>query len=194
MPAGCSCARGMLNFPCIRLPQIGHTEEREKFENEEIEEKEERRTFRNLSDIEVKRLYKPVNISGLNYEKELGEPGEYPFTRGPYEDMYRGRLWTMRQFAGFGTAEQTNERFKYLIEHGQTGLSVAFHLPTIYGYESTDEHALGEVGKEGVAIDTLDDMETLFEGIDLSKISTSMTINAPASILLSMYIVVAEKQ
>ncbi|MEJ2248464.1 MAG: methylmalonyl-CoA mutase family protein, partial [Candidatus Lokiarchaeota archaeon] len=153
-----------------------------------------KRTFKNLSDIEIERLYKPVDISGLHYEKELGEPGKFPFTRGPYNNMYRGRLWTMRQFAGFGTAKQTNERFKYLIEHGQTGLSVAFHLPTIYGYESTDDHALGEVGKEGVAIDTLDDMETLFDGIDLSKISTSMTINAPASILLAMYIVVGEKQ
>jgi methylmalonyl-CoA mutase N-terminal domain/subunit len=168
--------------------------ETKKQKDVKTEEKKEKRTFKNLSDIEIERLYKPVDISGLNYEKDLGEPGKYPFTRGPYHNMYRGRLWTMRQFAGFGTAEQTNERFKYLIEHGQTGLSVAFHLPTIYGYESTDDHALGEVGKEGVAIDTLDDMETLFEGIDLSKISTSMTINAPASILLAMYIVVGEKQ
>ncbi len=163
---------------------------------EDIKEETEKkkRTFRNLSDIEIKRLYKPQDIEDLNYENDLGEPGKYPFTRGPYQNMYRGRLWTMRQFAGFGTAEQTNERFKYLIDHGQTGLSVAFHLPTIYGYESTDERSLGEVGKEGVAIDTLSNMEALFDGIDLSRISTSMTINAPASILLSMYIVVAEKQ
>lgn len=161
-------------------------------EKEEPEPK--KRNFKNLSDIEIKRLYKPQDTEDLEYEEDLGEPGKYPFTRGPYKTMYRGRLWTMRQFAGFGTAEQTNQRFKYLIDHGQTGLSVAFHLPTIYGWESTSERALGEVGKEGVAIDTLDDMEMLFEGIDLSNISTSMTINAPASILLAMYIVVGEKQ
>jgi methylmalonyl-CoA mutase N-terminal domain/subunit len=125
---------------------------------------------------------------------DLGEPGEYPFTRGAYPNMYRGRLWTMRQFAGFGTAAQTNQRYKFLMEHGTTGLSVAFSLHTIYGYEADDENSLGEVGKEGVSIDTLKDMETLFSGIDLSKISTSMTINAPASILLAMYIVTAEKQ
>jgi methylmalonyl-CoA mutase N-terminal domain/subunit len=167
---------------------------KDKEKESEGKEREKQRTFRNLSDIEIKRLYKPEDVADLNYEKDLGEPGKYPYTRGPYKNMYRGRLWTMRQFAGFGTAEQTNKRFKFLIEHGQTGLSVAFHLPTIYGYESSDEKALGEVGKEGVAIDTLNDMEILFDGIDLSKISTSMTINAPASILLAMYIVVAEKQ
>ncbi|TFF99693.1 MAG: methylmalonyl-CoA mutase [Promethearchaeota archaeon] len=165
-----------------------------KEKSKEKETEKTKRTFRNLSDIEIKRLYKPKDIEDLDYEKDLGEPGKFPFTRGPYNTMYRERLWTMRQFAGFGTAAQTNERFKYLIDHGQTGLSVAFHLPTIYGWESSSERALGEVGKEGVAIDTLADMETLFEGIDLSKISTSMTINAPASILLAMYIVVAEKQ
>lgn len=172
------------------------TEIEETSQKEETKEKAKHksRSFRNLSDIEIKRLYKPQDISEFKYEQALGEPGKYPYTRGPYNNMYRGRLWTMRQFAGFGTAAQTNERFKFLIEHGQTGLSVAFHLPTIYGYESCDERSLGEVGKEGVAIDTLADMETLFDGIDLSKISTSMTINAPATILLAMYIVVAEKQ
>ncbi|MHA2288120.1 MAG: acyl-CoA mutase large subunit family protein, partial [Promethearchaeota archaeon] len=137
---------------------------------------------------------KPEDIKDLNYTMDLGEPGEYPFTRGAYPNMYRGRLWTMRQFAGFGTAAQTNQRYKFLMEHGTTGLSVAFSLHTIYGYEADDENSLGEVGKEGVSIDTLKDMETLFSGIDLSKISTSMTINAPASILLAMYIVTAEKQ
>ncbi len=167
---------------------------KDKEKESEGKERQKQRTFRNLSDIEIKRLYKPEDVADLNYEQDLGEPGKYPYTRGPYKNMYRGRLWTMRQFAGFGTAEQTNKRFKFLIEHGQTGLSVAFHLPTIYGYESCDEKALGEVGKEGVAIDILKDMEILFDGIDLSKISTSMTINAPASILLAMYIVVAEKQ
>ncbi len=151
-------------------------------------------SFKNLSNIEIKRIYYPEAIENLDYSKDLGEPGQYPFTRGAYDNMYRGRFWTMRQFAGFGTAKQTNERFKFLIDHGQTGLSVAFHFPTLYGYESTDEKALGEIGKCGVAIDTLKDMETLFDGIDLSKISTSMTINGPASILLAMYIVVGEKQ
>ncbi|MFX1267767.1 MAG: methylmalonyl-CoA mutase [Promethearchaeota archaeon] len=157
--------------------------------------KEERKEkFRNLSDMEIKRLYTPDHNQDLNYVMDLGEPGQYPFTRGVYKNMYRGRLWTMRQFAGFGNAEQTNQRYKFLLEHGQTGLSVAFSLHTIYGIEAVDEKALGEIGKEGVSIDTLKDMETLFDGIDLSKISTSMTINGPASILLALYIVTAEKQ
>ena len=155
---------------------------------------ERKKEFTNLSNIEIKRLYTPEDIKDFNYTMDLGEPGKYPFTRGAYPNMYRGRLWTMRQFAGFGTAEQTNQRYKFLMEHGTTGLSVAFSLHTIYGYEADDEKSLGEVGKEGVSIDTLKDMETLFNGIDLSKISTSMTINAPASILLAMYVVTAEKQ
>ena len=169
-------------------------EDMEEWQNSYPTKKERRKSFKNLSDIEIKRLYTPNDVKELNYELDLGFPGQYPFTRGAYPNMYRGRLWTMRQFAGFGTAEQTNNRYKFLIEHGQTGLSVAFSLHTIYGIEATDQKALGEIGKEGVAIDTLKDMETLFEGIDLSKISTSMTINAPASILLAMYIVTAEKQ
>jgi methylmalonyl-CoA mutase N-terminal domain/subunit len=155
---------------------------------------ERRDKFDNLSGIEIKSLYTPEDVKDIDYATDLGEPGEYPFTRGAYPNMYRGRLWTMRQFAGFGTAAQTNQRYKFLLEHGTTGLSVAFSLHTIYGYEADDEKSLGEVGKEGVSIDTLKDMETLFSGIDLSKISTSMTINAPASILLAMYIVTAEKQ
>ncbi len=155
---------------------------------------ERQEKFENLSGIEIKSLYTPEDTKVIDYNVDLGEPGEYPFTRGAYPNMYRGRLWTMRQFAGFGTAAQTNERYKFLLEHGTTGLSVAFSLHTIYGYEADDEKSLGEVGKEGVSIDTLKDMETLFSGIDLSKISTSMTINAPASILLAMYIVTAEKQ
>ena len=161
-----------------------------------IEESPERQggDFRNLSNIKIERLYTPEDIQNLDYLRDLGYPGEYPFTRGPYPTMYRGRLWTMRQFAGLGTALDTNKRYKYLIANGQTGLSVAFHLPTIYGWESTSEMALGEVGKDGVAIDSLEDMEVLFDGIDLSKISTSMTINAPASILLAFYIAVGEKQ
>ncbi|MHA1915560.1 MAG: acyl-CoA mutase large subunit family protein [Promethearchaeota archaeon] len=169
-------------------------EDMEEWQNSASDKKERQKSFRNLSDIEIKRLYTPNDIKDLNYELDLGFPGQYPYTRGVYPNMYRGQFWTMRQFAGFGTAEQTNDRYKFLIEHGQTGLSVAFSLHTIYGIEATDQKALGEVGKEGVAIDTLDDMETLFGGIDLSKISTSMTINAPASILFAMYIVTAEKQ
>ena len=171
--------------------------EKEKWEANILKDaakRERQKSFRNLSDIEIRRLYTPNDIKDLNYANNLGFPGQYPFTRGAYPNMYRGRLWTMRQFAGFGSAEQTNQRYKFLLDHGTTGLSVAFSLHTIYGIEADDDKALGEVGKEGVSIDTLKDMEVLFEGIDLSKISTSMTINAPASILLAMYIVVAEKQ
>ncbi|MBN1216907.1 MAG: methylmalonyl-CoA mutase [Candidatus Lokiarchaeota archaeon] len=170
--------------------------ESESKKDKEIENKKNtiKRNFKNLSNIEIKRLYSPKDVETFDYNKDLGEPGQFPFTRGVYDNMYRGRFWTMRQFAGFGTAKQTNERFKFLIAHGQTGLSVAFHFPTLYGYESSDEKSLGEIGKVGVAIDTLDDMEVLFDGIDLSKISTSMTINGPASILLAMYIVVGEKK
>ncbi len=153
-----------------------------------------RERFRNLSDIEIKKVYTPDDVRDFNFTMDLGDPGKFPYTRGAYSNMYRGRLWTMRQFAGFGTAEQTNHRYKFLLEHGQTGLSVAFSLHTIYGYAADDDKALGEIGKEGVSIDTLKDMETLFKGINLSKISTSMTINAPASILLAMYIATAEKQ
>ncbi|MFX0098234.1 MAG: methylmalonyl-CoA mutase [Candidatus Hodarchaeota archaeon] len=158
------------------------------------EKKERKKTFKNLSGIEIKRLYTPEDVKDLDYNEDLGYPGEYPFTRGVYDSMYRGRLYTMRQFSGLGTSVDTNNRFKYLIENGQTGLSVAFHLPTIYGYESGHEMTVGEIGKEGVAIDTLYDMETLFKDIDLGKISTSMTINGPAAILLAMYIAVGEKQ
>jgi methylmalonyl-CoA mutase N-terminal domain/subunit len=127
-------------------------------------------------------------------EERIGRPGEYPFTRGPYESMYRGRLWTMRQFAGFGTVEETNERFHYLLGHGQTGLSTAFDMPTLMGYDSDHPRSLGEVGREGVAVDSLDDMEQLFEGIPLGGVTTSMTINAPAAILLAYYVLVAEGQ
>ncbi len=168
--------------------------ESEKKKSNQIPEHERQKKFKNLSDIEIKRIYTPEDNEDLNYAQDLGSSGKYPFTRGAYPTMYRSRLWTMRQFAGFGTAEQTNRRYKFLLEHGTTGLSVAFSLHTIYGYEASDERALGEIGKEGVSIDTLKDMEILFNGIDLSKISTSMTINAPASILLAMYIITAEKQ
>jgi len=168
--------------------------ETQKEDDSKTQSKERQKEFTNLSNIEIKELYTPEDIKDFSPSLDLGEPGKYPFTRGVYHTMYRGQFWTMRQFAGLGTAEQTNERYKFLIDHGNTGLSVAFSLHTIYGYEASDDRSLGEVGKEGVAIDTLKDMETLFDGIDLSKISTSMTINAPAAILLAMYIVVAEKQ
>ena len=126
-------------------------------------------------------------------DASIGLPGEFPFTRGVYPSMYRGRLWTMRQFAGFGTAEETNERFRYLLDHGQTGLSTAFDMPSLMGYDSDHVRSLGEVGREGVAIDSLDDMETLFAGIDLGQVSVSMTINAPAAIMMAYYVVAAEE-
>ncbi len=143
---------------------------------------------------EVERLYTPENIKEIDYVKDLNLPGQYPYTRGVQPTMYRGRFWTMRQYAGFGTAEESNKRYKYLLGQGQTGLSVAFDLPTQIGYDSDHPMSLGEVGKVGVAIDSLKDMEILFNGIPLGKVSTSMTINAPAPILLAMYIAVAEKQ
>jgi methylmalonyl-CoA mutase N-terminal domain/subunit len=151
-------------------------------------------SFKTTSHIELKRLYTPLDVADLDYCGELGFPGEFPFTRGVQPTMYRGRLWTMRQYAGFATPEETNKRYKYLLEHGQTGLSVAFDLPTQIGYDSDHPLSDGEVGKVGVAIDTLKDIEILFDGIPLDKVSTSMTINSTAAILLTMYIAVAEKQ
>jgi methylmalonyl-CoA mutase N-terminal domain/subunit len=149
--------------------------------------------FTTISGIEPEPLYTPENAE-LEYARDLGYPGEYPFTRGVYPSMYRGRLWTMRQFAGFGTAAETNARFRYLLDHGQTGLSTAFDMPTLMGYDSDHPRSLGEVGREGVAIDSLADAETLFEGIPLGDVSTSMTINSPAAILLAYYVVVGEQQ
>lgn len=150
--------------------------------------------FPERKNLKYNRLYTPLDIEGFDYEKDLGFPGEYPYTRGVQPTMYRGRFWTMRMYAGFATAEESNKRYRYLIESGATGLSCAFDLPTQIGYDSDDAMAEGEVGKVGVAIDSLADMEILFDGIDLGKVSTSMTINAPASVLLAMYIAVAEKQ
>jgi len=150
--------------------------------------------FTTISDLEIKGLYTPDDIKDLDYIRDIGFPGVYPFTRGVQPSMYRGRLWTMRMFSGLGGPEETNQRFHYLLNHGETGLSIAFHYPTLMGYDSDSPMARGEVGKCGVAIDTLKDMEILFEGIPLDKVTTSMTINPPASILLAMYIVVAEKQ
>ncbi|MGO8987995.1 MAG: methylmalonyl-CoA mutase [bacterium] len=151
-------------------------------------------SFKTTSHIELKRLYTPLDTVDLDYCDDFGFPGEFPFTRGVQPTMYRGRLWTMRQYAGFATPEETNKRYKYLLEHGQTGLSVAFDLPTQIGYDSDHPLSVGEVGKVGVAIDTLRDMEILFDGIPLDKVSTSMTINATAAILLTMYLAMAEKQ
>lgn len=155
---------------------------------------ERKNEFLSISDTPIKRLYTPEEIEGIDYSNKVGYPGEFPFTRGVQPTMYRGRLWTMRQYAGFGSAEDTNKRYKYLLDQGQTGLSVAFDLPTQMGYDSDHQMALGEVGKCGVAISSLKDMETLFDGIPLDKVSTSMTINSTAAVLLAMYIAVAEKQ
>ncbi|MBW2003153.1 MAG: methylmalonyl-CoA mutase [Deltaproteobacteria bacterium] len=150
--------------------------------------------FRTESGIPVKRLYTPLDLEDIDYESELGFPGEYPYTRGVYPTMYRGRLWTMRNYAGFGTAEDTNRRYRYLLEQGMVGLSMAFDLPTQLGYDSDDPLSEGAVGRVGVAVDSLADMETIFDGIPLDKVSTSMTINAPATVLLAMYIAAGEKQ
>jgi methylmalonyl-CoA mutase N-terminal domain/subunit len=152
---------------------------------------ERRDSFTTLSGESVRPLYGPEDVGP--FEERIGRPGEYPFTRGVYPSMYRGRLWTMRQFAGFGTAEETNERFRYLLEHGQTGLSTAFDMPSLMGHDSDHVRSLGEVGREGVAVDTLDDMQTLFGGIDLGAVSVSMTINAPAAIMMAFYVVAAEE-
>jgi methylmalonyl-CoA mutase N-terminal domain/subunit len=149
--------------------------------------------FSTISGVENEPLYSTENVD-VDYERDLGWPGAYPFTRGVYPSMYRGRLWTMRQFAGFGTAEETNARFRYLLDHGQTGLSTAFDMPTLMGYDSDHPRSLGEVGREGVAIDSLQDMETLFAGIPLGEVSTSMTINGPAAMLLAFYACVGEEQ
>lgn len=155
---------------------------------------ERKKAFVTSSNIAIGNVCSPLDIKGLDYTRDLGFPGEYPYTRGIYPTMYRGRFWTMRQYAGFGTAEQTNARFKYLLEQGQTGLSVAFDIPTQTGYDCDHPLAQGEVGKAGVSVSTLQDMETLFDGIPLEKVSTSMTINAPAPIVLSMYVAVGNKQ
>src|SRR4029079_13667716 len=146
-----------------------------------------------ISGIPYLPLYSP-ETTPINYEADLGDPGAYPFTRGVYETMYRGKPWTMRQFAGFGTAEETNRRFRYLLTHGQTSLSTASDMPTLRGYDSDHNRSLGEVGREGVAVDTLADMEDLFAGIPLDRVTTSMTVNAPAAVVLAQYVVVAEKQ
>jgi methylmalonyl-CoA mutase, N-terminal domain len=166
----------------------------ERWKRERYEATPERdASFTTLSGEPVRPLYTEADLPG-DPASAIGLPGEFPFTRGVYPSMYRGRLWTMRQFAGFGTAEETNERFRYLLEHGQTGLSTAFDMPSLMGFDSDSPRSLGEVGREGVAIDTLDDMETLFAGIDVGAVSVSMTINAPAAIMMAFYVVAAERQ
>jgi methylmalonyl-CoA mutase N-terminal domain/subunit len=150
--------------------------------------------FSTISDMEVEPLYTPEDANGRDYERDIGVPGAYPYTRGVYPSMYRSKLWTMRQFAGFGTPEDTNQRFKFLLAEGQTGLSTAFDMPVLMGYDADHPRSLGEVGREGVSVSTLDDMERLFNGIPLDKVTTSMTVNCTASVLLAMYLAVAEKQ
>jgi len=179
------------------LSKIKKTRENweEKVLNKTLEKTpESKKEFKSVSGAAVERIYNPEDIADIDYDSEIGYPGQYPFTRGCQPTMYRGKPWTMRMYAGFATAEKSNERYKYLVNQGSTGLSVAFDLPTQIGYDSDNPIAQGEVGKVGVPIDTLKDMEILFGGIPLDKVSTSMTINAPAAVLLAMYIAVAEKQ
>ena len=166
---------------------------KERWEEAYAEREERDVEFSTMSGVPIKPLYTPEDVEG-DFDEKVGYPGEYPYTRGVYPNMYRGRLWTIRQFAGYGSAEDTNKRFKYLIENGQTGLSVAFDMPTLMGLDSDSPLSLGEIGIEGVAVDSLEDVEKLFEGIDMGSVSTSMTINAPAHVLLAMYVVAAEKQ
>src|SRR3989440_8867008 len=169
----------------------------ERWERETLEPALRKRPERNppfepVSLDEVERLYPPADITDVDYERDISYPGEFPYTRGIHPTGYRGKLWTMRQFAGFSTPEETNARFKYLLEHGQTGLSVAYDLPTLMGYDADLPLSEGEVGKCGVAVSSLADMEVLFDGIPLEQVTVSQTINAPASVLLAMYLVVAE--
>jgi methylmalonyl-CoA mutase N-terminal domain/subunit len=173
--------------------------DREKWESQILEKSLERHPeraseFVTTSGMPIQRLYTPTDLSEMNYQRDTGFPGQYPFTRGVHPTMYRGRLWTMRMFAGFGTAEETNERYKYLLKHGETGLSVAFDFPTLYGYDTDAPEAEGEFGKCGVAVSSLADMEILFDDIPVDEITTSMTINGPAAIIWAMYIVAAEKR
>ena len=175
------------------------TKRRELWEKETLQKwlcmkPERQKEFKTLSEIPVKRIYTPEDVKDIDYLRDLGFPGEYPFTRGIHATMYRARLWTMRQFSGYGTAEQTNERFKYLLNEGETGLSIAFDYPTIMGYDSDHPMAKGEVGRCGVAVSSLKDMEILLDGIPLDKVTTSMTINGPTAMILAMYIAVGDKQ
>lgn len=181
-------------FEDEELEKIRSAQDRWEDEHLSPSPQERKEQFVTVSNHEVDRLYTPVDVADRDFQTELGFPGEPPYTRGAYPTMYRGRTWTMRQFAGFGTARETNERFHYLIEEGQTGLSTAFDMPTLMGIDSDDPMALGEVGKEGVAVDTLKDMEILFEGIDISSVSTSFTINPSAPVIFAMYVALADQQ
>ena len=190
--AGRSCALQILGHPTIVLPTMSQAYQQtplEGWEEAYAATPERDAEFSTMSGIPIEPLYAPEEV-----DEKIGYPGQYPYTRGVYPSMYRGRLWTMRQFAGFGTPEETNERFRYLLDHGQTGLSTAFDMPSLMGLDSDSPRSLGEVGREGVAVDTLDDMEDLFAGIDLSEVSVSMTINAPAAIMLAFYVVAAERK
>jgi len=172
----------------------GIRKEAAEWKNASVKRPAWKKDFTTVSAMEINPLATPADVAGLDFDRDLAFPGQFPYTRGIHPGGYRGRLWTMRQFAGFGSATHTNERFKYLLSQGQTGLSTAFHLPTLYGYDSDHHYSAGEVGKCGVAIDTLADMETLFDGIDLEDVTVSMTINSTGPIALAMYLVVAQKQ
>ena len=184
-------------FDTKELEQIKHA--KDKWEETTLQQTlakspERRNKFITASSEEIDRLYTPLDVADMDYDRDIGMPGEYPYTRGVHSTMYRGRPWTMRMFAGFGTAEETNARFKYLLEHGETGLSTAFDMPTLYGLDTDDPRAIGEFGKCGVAISSLADMEILFDGIPVDQVTTSMTINSPAAIIWAMYIAAAEKR
>ena len=174
--------------------EVEATDARALWEQALCEAKLREREFTTISGAPLRALYGPADVAGLDPERDLGYPGQFPFTRGVHPTMYRGRLWTMRQFAGFGSAKQTNQRFKFLLEHGQTGLSTAFDFPTLMGYDSDHAHSEGEVGQVGVAISSLEDMQSLMDGIPMAEVSTSMTINGPAPILLAFYIACGERQ
>ena len=183
----------MYKKECLEKITGGLEKWEEKTAKQVAKNPERKPEFETLSELPVKNLYTPLDVSGVDYTEEIGFPGQYPFTRGVQNTMYRGRFWTMRQYAGFGSAEDTNQRFRYLLEQGQTGLSVAFDLPTQIGYDSDHSLAMGEVGKVGVAIDSVHDMAVLFDHIPLDQVSTSMTINSPASVLTAMYLALADR-
>src|SRR5207302_593495 len=176
------------------MATVTDTAARERWEKEAAAAPPREQPPTTVSSVPIEPLYTPESVPGFDPETDLGYPGQYPFTRGVHAAMYRSRLWTMRQFAGFGTPRQTNERFKFLLEKGQTGLSTAFDLPTLMGLDSDDPRSLGEVGRLGVAVDTLDDIEQLFRGIDLAKVSVSMTINAPAIVVMAFFLANAQNR
>ena len=195
MPAKVKTPKGLFSPENLdTLEKTGKEWEQGPLQKEIARHPERSPRFSTISDLEINRLYTPTNIPDFDYLRDLNYPGCYPYTRGVHTTMYRGRLWTMRQFAGFGTPEQTNERYRYLLSIGQTGLSMAFDFPTLYGRDTDDPMSRGEVGKCGVAVDTLADFEVIFDGIPMNKVTTSMTINPPAIVLLAMYIATAEKQ